>query len=320
MRTQGTSGAPEPELDMSAELQEDMTIHTGARADIGGDHSGIRELLPREVTDYVIDFLHGDPTTLRACTLVSRAWLPSSRFHLFPRCQLGLDESKFADFLEFAKHCQLGPQFIRDISLRIKKEFPLLPSFLVDLLPYLQNLESIKIMVRRLPTDNDSRISTAIPHHDRTRDTRLFKLKKLSYTHISVTTGHDDWRFIDLAACLAVFDTIEELDIDSTDYRPIVVVSDIESRAQEVAPFLPAIETVNIYETQGDVWIHALVLAPLEHPIRALSLVRRCIWSHDRLGTLLERVGHGLRHLDFNLSQFKEPRSKLLNLRSRIYR
>ena len=38
---------------------------------------------PFELFDVVIDFLHDDLKTLRACSLVSREWVASSRFHIF---------------------------------------------------------------------------------------------------------------------------------------------------------------------------------------------------------------------------------------------
>lgn len=39
--------------------------------------------LPSELTDYIIDHLYDDAQTLRQCSLVCRAWLPSSSLHLF---------------------------------------------------------------------------------------------------------------------------------------------------------------------------------------------------------------------------------------------
>jgi hypothetical protein len=39
--------------------------------------------LPQELTDYIIDFLHDDPRTLKQASLVSKAWLECSRYHLF---------------------------------------------------------------------------------------------------------------------------------------------------------------------------------------------------------------------------------------------
>ncbi|KAK0226701.1 hypothetical protein IW262DRAFT_1363692 [Armillaria fumosa] len=39
--------------------------------------------MPQELIDYTLDFLHDDIPTLRACTLVSRAFLPCSRYHIY---------------------------------------------------------------------------------------------------------------------------------------------------------------------------------------------------------------------------------------------
>jgi hypothetical protein len=39
--------------------------------------------LPRDVTDYILDYLHDDPFTLMQCCLVSRSWIHGSRKHLF---------------------------------------------------------------------------------------------------------------------------------------------------------------------------------------------------------------------------------------------
>lgn len=39
--------------------------------------------LPQELTDYVFDFLHDDPDTLKRVSLVSKPWLDCSRRHLF---------------------------------------------------------------------------------------------------------------------------------------------------------------------------------------------------------------------------------------------
>jgi hypothetical protein len=39
--------------------------------------------LPQELMEYVIDFLYNDKPTLRACSLVCRAWVAEARVHLF---------------------------------------------------------------------------------------------------------------------------------------------------------------------------------------------------------------------------------------------
>ncbi|KAM5530806.1 hypothetical protein V8D89_015547 [Ganoderma adspersum] len=44
--------------------------------------------VPVELSDYIIDFLHDDPQTLRACASTCNAWAPASRFHLFATVSL----------------------------------------------------------------------------------------------------------------------------------------------------------------------------------------------------------------------------------------
>lgn len=51
--------------------------------------------LAQELTDYIIDFLHDDPDTLRQVSLVSKAWLDRSRHHLFET--LSIKSTKFVD-------------------------------------------------------------------------------------------------------------------------------------------------------------------------------------------------------------------------------
>ncbi|PBK65481.1 hypothetical protein ARMSODRAFT_1022285 [Armillaria solidipes] len=44
---------------------------------------GSRLSMPQELIDFTLDFLHDDIPTLRACSLVSRAFLPCSRHHIY---------------------------------------------------------------------------------------------------------------------------------------------------------------------------------------------------------------------------------------------
>ncbi|RPD58638.1 hypothetical protein L226DRAFT_144764 [Lentinus tigrinus ALCF2SS1-7] len=58
-------------------------------------------VVPGEVTDNIIDYLHDDTNALRAGALVSRAWLPSCQHHLFSTtfCQLTQPGRGLTDFL-----------------------------------------------------------------------------------------------------------------------------------------------------------------------------------------------------------------------------
>ncbi|KAJ7495412.1 hypothetical protein FB451DRAFT_1550837 [Mycena latifolia] len=45
--------------------------------------------LPRELTDYITDFLHDSPSDLKACALVSRAFVEAAQFHIFKELTIG---------------------------------------------------------------------------------------------------------------------------------------------------------------------------------------------------------------------------------------
>ncbi|KAF8486581.1 hypothetical protein JB92DRAFT_2547039, partial [Gautieria morchelliformis] len=62
-------------------------------------------ILPGELIDQVIDHLHDDPPSLRACCLTCHAWAPSSRFHIFH--DIVLSDAERADGL--AEHLETSP-------------------------------------------------------------------------------------------------------------------------------------------------------------------------------------------------------------------
>jgi hypothetical protein len=43
----------------------------------------LSDSIPQELFERFIDFLHGDKNSLSRCSIVCRAWLPASRYHLF---------------------------------------------------------------------------------------------------------------------------------------------------------------------------------------------------------------------------------------------
>ncbi|KAJ7717912.1 hypothetical protein DFH07DRAFT_1068133 [Mycena maculata] len=97
-------------------------------------------ILPPEVIDLIIDDLHDHPLTLRACSLVSRNWLATSRHHLFD--ELYLTRGKLYTFRDLLT----SPRNTVSSRLRslhatglqydeFKRLWPLLPAF-----PHLRSL------------------------------------------------------------------------------------------------------------------------------------------------------------------------------------
>ena len=60
--------------------------------------------LPVELTDGIIDYLVDDRLSLRATSLVCRAWCPRSRRHLFHTVHVKAVRKSFRSFLAFLNH------------------------------------------------------------------------------------------------------------------------------------------------------------------------------------------------------------------------
>src|ERR1700722_12374878 len=56
-------------------------------------HYLLQDAISNEIQDRILDFLHDSKPTLMACALVCRAWVPTSRYHLFHDIQLHVDGS-----------------------------------------------------------------------------------------------------------------------------------------------------------------------------------------------------------------------------------
>ena len=74
--------------------------------------------LPPELTDRIIDFLHDEPKTLAACSLVARSWTIASRYHLFSMVVLINPERR----AKFERLIQISPtmiQYIRGVFIDV---------------------------------------------------------------------------------------------------------------------------------------------------------------------------------------------------------
>ncbi|KAJ7062309.1 hypothetical protein C8F01DRAFT_1368924 [Mycena amicta] len=58
------------------------------------------DAFPPELIDYALDFLHDDHPSLRTSSLVCRAWVPASRFHLFQHISISSTHLAFLMLLE----------------------------------------------------------------------------------------------------------------------------------------------------------------------------------------------------------------------------
>lgn len=83
----------------------DIQVYAAASYDIS--------LLPRELVDNIIDHLHDDSNTLKACSLVCRDWLPSSHWHLF--CEVRMKAEDLTDESDLVEFLRAGTTFAKSI-------------------------------------------------------------------------------------------------------------------------------------------------------------------------------------------------------------
>ncbi|RPD78367.1 hypothetical protein L226DRAFT_568017 [Lentinus tigrinus ALCF2SS1-7] len=126
-------------------------------------------LLPQEIFDHILDFLHDDVNTLRACALAHRVLLQTSRYHRFNGLPLAYPRiSRFATILSLSPDLAWSVRSLSftspcvdvfGIETRILKQLPALADLTVmatalrAVSPYVPNLNSLRIMWPRTYSD-----------------------------------------------------------------------------------------------------------------------------------------------------------------------
>ena len=99
-------------------------------------------MIPQELSDLILDFLHDDVAALCSAGLVCRSWLPASRFHLFSDIKLQMDNVHHR--LEvICAECSTIPPYI--LSLKIEGDECQFVDEALLRLPLLSNLKSLSL-------------------------------------------------------------------------------------------------------------------------------------------------------------------------------
>ena len=113
--------------------------------------------LPMELTDAILDQLHGDKRTLFNCSVVCSSWLQASRYHLFHSLRIDNAERSqvFSEFLTFIRNTPHISVYIDSLSLQgngnhyFRGIGPFLLSQILEELPSLRNLELDNVIWER---------------------------------------------------------------------------------------------------------------------------------------------------------------------------
>ncbi|GJF00650.1 hypothetical protein PsYK624_169460 [Phanerochaete sordida] len=268
--------------------------------------------LPQELIDHIIDFLHTSKAILKHCTLVARAWVPPSRFHLFARVQLW--EGRFSDFLAFVTTCAEGPQYIRDLTFNgnspqqdMGSRCAVSPAYLQRMLVHLPRLECLMLYMTGL-FDDDASVFESMPFLSPPSQAPI-RLKSLSMYYYGTPTD----RVIDFALVLAVFTSVGKLHLRHgrfwANHPPTDVPQELADTPRNVFASLPAVQTLVIDDnaSRTNLLLGAAVRTAGFGGLRAVEIQSRQMWDHAALGALLRAVGPRLEHLSLQLSGLCEP-------------
>ncbi|KAJ6466879.1 hypothetical protein C8R45DRAFT_479945 [Mycena sanguinolenta] len=111
--------------------------------------------LPQELVDMIIDCLGGQSVSLKTCSLVSRAWVPHSRFYLFETCSI-TPENVFAFRDLMSSPCCTFKPHIRTINAERRHGHKNDGCFneIAPNLRLLENVRSLKLLIINRTNEN----------------------------------------------------------------------------------------------------------------------------------------------------------------------
>lgn len=156
--------------------------------------------LPNETIDAIIDHLHNDKHSLRACSLTCNGWLPSSRHHLFSEIRLTPSNvHEFRRMLDSSSH---------DIASIVR----CLELYEFGVLHYLTSLLTRNVfLLSKLPTANDQLCSVLVDLRQ-VRVLRLIGSDRLDRDVLSKLTSVEELEIVAHSTdAFEVVDTFPEL-------------------------------------------------------------------------------------------------------------
>ena len=242
----------------------------------------------------IIDFLHTDKPSLRACSLVCHSWAAAAQYHIIYSCRLTAEPKKGGYAVQLRPLLQ--PPFgggIRELVLtpgpsRYSPISELTVEILLTALTSLTRLRSLKLSETGFVETGDIRRPTSASR---------FRLKKLTISWMYPTSPGTSHGFQDV---LSLFDEIRELNLGSIH-----------------AKHLPASEADFEDSAVSETKVQNLVLTDVSPPLVAtlsrlvcadhLRTVKACInAAHDvsQLGVLLHNVGAELEQFQLAIWNF----------------
>ncbi|KAF8523982.1 hypothetical protein JB92DRAFT_3140624 [Gautieria morchelliformis] len=272
--------------------------------------SSTKYLLPGELIDQVIDHLHDDSPSLRACCITCRAWVPSARFHIFHNIVLS---EKHADalavILETSPH--IFPLF-RSLTLKGNPEhmyegLDYLDAVIPTIAPKLTKLKTLRVQRVSLAQQHP-KVLSALVHNFAT-------IQDLCIESVSFKT------FRDLAALIAAHPFLECLDLTFIRWErsdSVIAKSRCEDVFQEYLDLPSRLRCIKLSDLPiGAIidWMSSYYRVLPVHTMVVTEVSTIFIQDHQ-MARLFQVIGSSLEHLTFCIYQYhlKSPEKTLMDL------
>ncbi|RDB30053.1 hypothetical protein Hypma_013885 [Hypsizygus marmoreus] len=230
--------------------------------------------LPLELIDIIIDHAHDNPPLLAACSLVCKAWFPTSRYHLFENATLNADNAyPFIKLLNSDSPTVIP--YIRRIEAKDNREGT---PWLSDLLPCLIALTSVTSISITSSFENNP-LSTRILYTLHAFDT-LVELK------LSECEFND---FAEVQSLICAFPLLESLYLEADWPKPSAITPTQGCPSPHLRELYLRCEMSHVLE-----WF---LMQPHVAPVSTLTLHGINTFELPVVSRYLETLGPALTHL-----------------------
>ncbi|KAF8524442.1 hypothetical protein JB92DRAFT_2827030 [Gautieria morchelliformis] len=250
-------------------------------------------IFPGELIDQVIDHLHNDSPSLRACCITCRAWAPSARFHIFHNIVVSAKRAdELAVILETSPH--ISP-LVRSLTIEGDAQLVYIRSDYLDaaipaIAPKLTRLKTLRLERVTLAQQHPKVLSVLI-HNFPT-------LQELCITSVTFT------RFRDFAALIVAHPFLECLDLAFIwwDWDSLTAESHRENVFQEYPDLCSRLRCITLSRICLSVtdWISSYYRVLPVHTVTLDTISTRDI---PRMARLLQLMGSSLKHLTLSIYQ-----------------
>ncbi|KAJ7768286.1 hypothetical protein B0H16DRAFT_312855 [Mycena metata] len=171
--------------------------------------------VPQELVDQIVDYLAHDPSSLKACSLVSRAWVLRTRPHLFRLCSLCLNSENiiaFRDLLASPMDCTFLPH-VRSITAR-RNPLDSVDHCFNEIVPELQRLTGVHAL------EMITAISPDVDTDEIFRTGFIASFPRVTRLVLDCYfQGDTPQQPLPLIETICLFPALEELDIKDLSYR-----------------------------------------------------------------------------------------------------